>query len=392
MDCIVLLKSIIYLDDILPLVFELKKIGFVSSPIFVATNKKQYEFLRKNVVLCDGISHVGGRLTTLNAYGNRYIRNLHNIFVLRKYFYKRVLTIEVAFAKSFWVSVLSVLNRKVWKGKIMGTWLHNKPYNQLHNNVMYIRTVKENFEVMDIVARGYDAVLLSYTKEQYEKLTLERLITANAKVIQVRNTRRLNEWISFLENNRGKYLPKELKRPYVFFPLSIIGKHIKGEDCLSSTDKLKEVLLVLKEFNNDILTVFKPHHKTDLDGVKEIIRLVGFRNYIVSYAHPLLLIKQAKFTLSYHSTSVLIEAYLSGCPTVEYAHYDSRFFEYNEGRSRYLECVDYFIHRDKEQLRGVLKKLIYEEVIQVKRDLIKRKKDFPILSNKEIKERFSEIM
>ena len=392
MDCIVILKSIAYLDDILPLVFELKKIGIVSNPVFVATKKKQYEFIRENVVLCDGISHIGGRLTTLNAYANRYIRNLHNIFVLRKYFYKQVLTIEVHFTRSFWVSVLSVLNRKIWKGKRMGTWFHNKPHSMLHNEAMYVRTIRGNFEIMEVLARGYDAILMSHTKDQYEKFTLVRLITADAKVIQIQYTRRLNEWINYLESNGDKYLPKELKRPYVFFPLSVIGEHVEGENCISSTDKLKETLLVLKEFNNDILTVFKPHYKTDLEGVKEIIRSIGFRNYIVSYAHPLLLIKHAKFTLTYHSTSMLVEAYLSGCPTVEYAHYDSRYFAYTGGCSRYYEYVDYFIHRDKVELRDVLRKLIYEEVIHVKRDIVKLKKDFPILSNQEINDKFSEIM
>ena len=391
MDCIVIFKSISHLDDILPLVFELKKIGFVSTPVFVASTRKQYEFIRENVVLCDGISHIGGRLTTLNAYMNRYIRNLHNIFVLRKYFYKQVLTIEVPFSSSFWVSVLSVLNRRIWKGKKIGAMLQNKPYKQARNITMYYRTVEENFEIREKVVRGYDAVLLSFPKEKYEDITLNRLIT-DSRVIQVGYTRRLNEWMNYLENNGDKFLSKELRRPYVFFPLSLIGKHLKGENCISSTDKLKEVLLVLKAFNNDILTVFKPHHKTDLEGVKEIIRSIGFRNYIVSYAHPLLLIKHAKFTLTYHSTSMLVEAYLSGCPTVEYAHYDSRFFAYTGGCSRYPECVDYFIHRDKVELRDVLRKLIYEEVIHVKRDIVKLKKDFPILSNQEINDKFSEIM
>jgi hypothetical protein len=77
---------------------------------------------------------------------------------------------------------------------------------------------------------------------------------------------------------------------------------------------------------------------------------------------------------------------------VEYAHYDSRFFEYTGGRSRYYECVDYFIHRDKEQLREVLKKLIYENVKHVKRDIIKLKKDFTVLSSQEINDIFKRLL
>jgi len=161
MDCIIVFRSIGHLEDILPLVFELNKIGLVSSPVFVASTKRQDEFIRENVVLVDSISHIGGRLTTLNAHRNRYIRNLYNIFVLRKYFYKQVLTIEVPFIRSFWVTVLLVLNRKVWKGKRMGTLLENKPYRQAHNITMYYCTVKEDFEIREKVVRLSDSVAIA---------------------------------------------------------------------------------------------------------------------------------------------------------------------------------------------------------------------------------------
>ena len=100
-----------------------------------------------------------------------------------------------------------------------------------------------------------------------------------------------------------------------------------------------------------------------------------------------MLIKKAKFMLTITSSTILIQAYVESCMTVEYAHYYSKFFELNKGQSRYLDAVDYFIHRDQEKLRQVLKKAIYSN-IEIKRSSEVLETDFPVLSSKEIEEKF----
>jgi hypothetical protein len=91
--------------------------------------------------------------------------------------------------------------------------------------------------------------------------------------------------------------------------------------------------------------------------------------------------------LTITSSTILIQAYVESCMTVEYAHYYSKFFELNKGQSRYLDAVDYFIHRDKVKLRQVLKKVIYNN-IGIQRSSKVLKTDFPILSSKEIERKF----
>jgi hypothetical protein len=138
------------------------------------------------------------------------------------------------------------------------------------------------------------------------------------------------------------------------------------------------------------MTVFKLHSNTDIDKAIEIINLTGYRNYIISYLHPWLMMKNAKFTFSYTPSAITIDAHFLGCPTVEYAHYDSRFYKYNKGQPMYLDSVDFFIHRDPKQLEMVLKKLIYED-IKIQREPHKLRNDFPVLSHDEIREAFCRI-
>ena len=392
MDYIFFTKSILSLDDFFPLAVELKKAGMASQPLFIAPNRQTYEYLRKNIVLYEGIKSIGGKLTCLYRYKNRYMNQIYNIIVLRKYIYKKVISIELYFPGKL-VSLLISYNRRLLKGKRVRSLLFNRPFEQSINCFEYIRIVKgepEKNEVEEKVITGYDYVLLSQTKEQYEEIHKLKLIV-DCPIIRVGYTRGLPEWQRFLDKNESRYLSGEIEKPFVFFSLNRTNRWLLGEDSTPSDELLKECLLVLKKFNNDIMTVFKPHNNTDMDKVVAIIESTGYKNYIISYSHPCLMIKNAKFTFSYTASSISVEAYYLGCPTVEYTHYDSRFFKWNKGRPIFLDSVDFFIHRDPKQLEMVLKKLIYED-IKIQREPHKLRNNFPVLSQDEIKEAFCRIL
>jgi hypothetical protein len=386
-DSIVIFRTIVTLDDILPLIFELRATGIVSRPIFVAWNRQTFEFIKKNVVLYDGIHELGGRLTCLGKYRNRYLNQLYNLFILRKYLYRRILTIETWEVGNLWLTLLSRLNRKIWKGRIIKSLIFNRPFRMAKNVQDNYRVLKGLSEVRRRTVKDCDVVLLSHTKEQHEEIYNERLVL-DCPLIQVGYTRGLTEWQTFLNRNIDRYLSDKISPQYFFFVLTYMGTWQPGEDCLPADELLRECLLVMKEFNDEILTVFKPHQNTEMDKFQEILDAVGYRNYVISYEHPLVLMKRAKFTFSYTGSSVLIDAYFSGCPTVEYAHYDSRFFEFNQGRPRYLESVDFFIHRDRAKLREVLIDLIRKD-IHVERDPKKIGEDFPVMTREEVIEKFS---
>jgi len=389
---IIFIRSILYLDEVLPLIFELNKAGVVFKPLFVANNRLTYEYLRKNIVLYEGIHSIGGRLSCLYRYKNSFMNQIYNIIVLRKYLYKKVLSIETYDIGNLLVSLLMAYNRKILKGKRIKSLLLNRPYEQSINNIEIYRIVRgesEKKEAGERVIKGCDGIILSHTKEQYEEIYNQKLIT-DCPTIRVGYTRGLPEWQRFLDKNSSRYLPKEIKAPYFFFNLSRLCRWLKGEDCASSGEIFKESLLILKNFNDDIMTVFKPHYRADMDKALMIIESTGYKNYIISYLHPSLLIKKAKFTFSYTASSISVDAYYLGCPTVEYTQYDSRFFKWNKGRPIFLDSVDFFIHRDPKQLEMVLQKLVYED-IKVQREPKKLRNDFPVFSHDEIREAFCRI-
>ena len=392
MVCIIFIRSIVFLDEVLPLIFELKKAGLASKPLFIANNRQTYEYLRKNIVLYEGIHSIGGRLSYLYRYKNSYMNQIYNIIVLRKYLYKKVISVETYDIGNLLVSLLMAYNRKILKGKRIKSLLFNRPYEQSINNLEIYRIVRgesEKKEAGERVLNGYDGIIMSHTKEQYEVIYNQKLIT-DCPAIRVGYTRGLLEWQRFLDKNTSRYFPEEIKGPYFFFNLNRVCRWMKEEDCAPSGEIFKESLLILKNFNDDIMTVFKPHNNTDVDKAVEIIKSTGYKNYIISYSHPSLLIKNAKFTFSYTASSISVEAYYLGCPTVEYTHYDSRFFKWNKWRPLYLDSVDFFIHRDPKQLKIVLEKLIYED-IKIQREPHKLRNGFPVLSHDEIREAFCRI-
>jgi len=389
MNCIVLFTTTNYLDDILPLIFEFKKANIISSIVFITTKREWFDYIRQNVVLYDGVKTVGGKLTYLSKYKNFYLNIFYEIFVLRKLYYSKVLTIETksGIVESKLLSIVLGYNRKYWKGQRILSLLRNLPFKSSGNINKYYWSIMGNPDSKEVTIEGYDAILLTQTQEQYEQCGDMKFIT-DTRVIQVGYTRAFNEWKQFIGKNINSYFKGEISTPYFFFPLDVVGVWITGEKCASGAVKLKECLAVLKEYNRDILTVFKPHHKTDIKKAQEILDSIGYENYVISYLHPLILMKNAKFTLTYSPSSLLVEAHLNGCTTVEYADYDSRYLEYSRGKPIHLDCVDYFVCRDKQQLRQVIKELVYDGN-DVKKKPKEIEEEVPILSSKEIRYKFN---
>jgi hypothetical protein len=136
------------------------------------------------------------------------------------------------------------------------------------------------------------------------------------------------------------------------------GAWMKGEKCATGRERLVKCLKVFKRYNSEILTVFKPHHKTDLREFNKILEALNYTNYIISYLHPVMLIRNAKFTFVCSPTSLIWEAYYNGCPTVEYADYDERCYQALKGKTIHTGCVDYFINRDIDRLKQVAEMLV----------------------------------
>lgn len=385
MEYVILLKGkLIHLDNLLPLILQLKEMAILRRPRFIAPDRATYETIRRNETLYDAILEIGGTLRYLNRYRNLALRLLFNVIALREYLYRKVISVETALNYSRLTSFLIVLNRRIWGGLRVLSQVSNESYEEarLKNSARWI--IKGKGEVRAV--RDYDQLWLSHAKEQYEEIENTR-VEGEIPVIQVGYTRGLQAWEEFLKKNESRYLPPHVERNFIFFIVGGLGVGIRGEDCVTRDVVFEESLSVLKEFSHKIVTVFKPSAVTEVDTMKKLLDGVGFKNYIVSYAHPIILIDRSRFVMGNGPSTLMTDAFYRGKPTVEYTHYDSRRLVLTGGRSLASDHVSFFINRDKDELRRVLDRLIHSEE-PLERERERPKDEFLVLTPEEIQAKF----
>jgi hypothetical protein len=203
-------------------------------------------------------------------------------------------------------------------------------------------------------------------------------------VIRVGYTRGLESWRRYLEQRAADYFPKEVKGEYLFFAVPVMSGGVRGEENEPFDVLFEEALSVLREYNDRITTVFRPHPATDLKKMDAIIQRKGYRNYIVSYVHPTLMMSRAKFVMSIGATSLLSDAYFLKKPTLEYSHYDHRYLEITGDQSLLFEHADHFINRDPKKLKETVDKLLEPETPIVRDDEFIRK-EFRLVGSEELR-------
>lgn len=359
MDFIILLKPKLYhLDNILPLLFELKKAEILTTSIFVAPNKKTFDIIRKNFLLFEGIQRVGGRLTYINRFSSYLLRNLYNLFILRKYFYCKIVSIDTSVNYSGATDFLSSFNQKFWGGKRILSQIRNWPaWRDLMCSLGIDMLLGEERKEKILNANVYDYAFLSHSREELYKSS-KIFLSPDTLDVNVGYTRGLAEWSKFLEMKVDRFLSDIGNKTYFFYNIGSHGISWPGSKVKTVDIIRQECLLVLKEYNESILTVFKPHPNTKIEEVKDLLADIDYKNYIISYTHPHVLLRNARFLLCHGPSTLHTDAYYMGCPTLEYTHYDPRLLKMTGGESTASYFVDFFINNDAAKLREALEELI----------------------------------
>lgn len=196
--------------------------------------------------------------------------------------------------------------------------------------------------------------------DQANLLSIYRTKIESEKFMKIGYHRRLPSWTAFMENE----IPAldRFGDPYFVFYLTGISGNRLGLDEPDYSVLLIEALEVLKKYNGNIKTVFKPHIITAMDEFHEILGRVGYDNYVIDYGHPMVLAQKAKFVFAYTYSSVLFDAYYMGKPVALYTQYDPRLYELLGRQSEGGTACDFFVHRDPQQMESVLDLLIRTEV------------------------------
>ena len=310
-ESLVLLKhKLFHLDNHLPLVFSLVAEGVLRRPLFVVPDRATYDTIVENVVLYDGIAAAGGRLVHLMPRINRLLRYLHTVWTVRHLLYRRVVTIQTSPNHGRLLRILVSLNRWLWNGTSVLSQVNNMPH-RLHQRVerfALATTAIDRRHRQETAAGGtnprapskrvtrprFDALLVSEPTQPGRSLRGGE-VAPDIPEIEVGNTRGLRAWQDFLAANAGRYLTKDIHRPYFLFVLSTLDlpNTSRGNDYDDTA--VEKCLKVLRPYNESILTVFKPHAVTDMEHFDSLLRRVGYRNYVVSYAHPMILANNARF-------------------------------------------------------------------------------------------------
>jgi hypothetical protein len=382
MKSFILLKpKLIQIDSILPLLFQLRAEGIEAKPNFIAPNRKTFDLIQRNPVLYDAIAHLGGTLQCLSNRKNRFLRVAANLPILFPYLLEKVISVETARDFSILTSLLSGFNRWVWKGKRVFCHLSNQPIRQYKAAVdSFVAITEVRTEKM---VHGYDVVILSHDKEEFEE-TNDARIDSRSTVIRVGYTRGLESWRRYLEQRAADYFPEEVKGEYLFFAVPVMSGGVRGEENEPFDVLFEEALSVLREYNDRITTVFRPHPATDLKKMDAIIQRTGYRNYIVTYVHPTLMMSRAKFVMSIGATSLLSDAYFLKKATLEYSHYDHRYLEITGGQSLLFEHADHFINRNPQKLKETVDKLLDPDTPIVRDDEFIRK-EFRLVGSEELR-------
>jgi len=138
MEAVVIVKSIAALDNILPLLFEF--IHLIDEPLFIARDRELKNIILKNETLMEAIHELNGKLTSFNVTGNRYLNQIINLFILRRYLVKPIASFESPIEYRL-LNFMTGFNRKVWKGKRFLNLIMNMPYRAAKSQKNYYKVV-----------------------------------------------------------------------------------------------------------------------------------------------------------------------------------------------------------------------------------------------------------
>lgn len=356
MECFVLLKSgLVFYDSILPLLMELKKVGAIEKVTIISPNSKTYNTIKKNSTLYKGLNEIGAEFFYLKKYNVWFFDLLYSLWKLKTVLFKPLFIIQSEDVKGGRLNKFLELNRKLFNGKRVLSQIMHPPYD-VYKFLVDVDSVVRKERTWPS-CEGFDYVISSYKQEQYEELTDQKLCSSTT-FLNIGYSRRFDNWTKLIETEWIDSQTKDLDEPYFLFILTAFGGSPQF-DYPPRVETLKEVLSVVKEFNPKIKTIFKPHIHTPIVEFKKVLAEFDYQNYEISYEHPLVLSKNAKFVLSYYPSTIFTDIYFSyQCPIIEFSHYDSRMFKKAEGNSQVLFCVDYLFHRDREGLRECIREII----------------------------------
>ena len=150
--------------------------------------------------------------------------------------------------------------------------------------------------------------------------------------------------------------------PYYLYIMGTFGKRLPHIFEPDGAELFEESLKILKKYDREIKSIFKPHALTDLPRLEYMIKKSGIRNYEVDQGHVMVLTAGAKFVISNAYSTAMFDAFYLRKPVIQYSDSDPTLLKLFGNGSIAGRCCDFFINRDVKKLEDTLNKLIYNKI------------------------------
>jgi hypothetical protein len=161
------------------------------------------------------------------------------------------------------------------------------------------------------------------------------------KFIPIGYPRLYNSWLNRVQAVSGRYFKEEcerlqLKKEHVIVSL-FLGSTVEGIfDKLELEEWIKNVIFTLKCILPNVQILIKPHPMQYLDHLQAFLHDLDERCLYITYLHPSLLATNVSLVIARH-TSIIIDALITGTPTILFQNFSSQWLKTHPEGSSYLK-------------------------------------------------------
>lgn len=178
-------------------------------------------------------------------------------------------------------------------------------------------------------------------------------------------------WPDYIATNADRYISNELLEAgyakdskIIVYILGFLGAVESVPDGNTFKSLLLKSLKILHEENHDVPVFLKPHFNTNVKELQEILDEFPNNNFVISYLHPAVLSKRARFFMANYYSTTMSVARAHGVPNVEFSSYSKIALEVAAGQSMRPDLVDFYINNDSEEFRKTVRTILEGPVVE----------------------------
>ena len=338
---IILKNKLESIDTILPIINALQP----EKCIFYCQSNHHRNILERNNFLFDELISYG-KISVINNKDNFFISKINNLFFF--------LNLIILLLRKFRIIHFGKLDRfpffllvNLFKSQIIFS-----DSNSFNDERMNLKRVKKNLKKKKLTFSKNIITYCEENKHQYQNLNYDNLILTGPP-------RFYNEWTNYLRVKSVEYFRRyhpELNKneKYVILFISSLNyENFFDNDYYDQV--IDDILLSINKIYPEKKILIKPHPTTREEKLHKIIKNNKYKNLILTYMQPNLILENAYLAITELFGTVMIDANKMGIPTIEYTKYDNQTLELTNNYSIGKKFIDHFINFNKNELEVILK-------------------------------------